>query len=63
MIHDITHCYDFRSDCPENCYYAQLERDLIARDKENIKGGLIAYAHLKETKMCLLDGNKNVSKL
>lgn len=63
MIHDVTHCCDFEDICPEDCYYARLERDLILRKKENIKYEIIAYAHMKKTKMCLLEPQENVSKL
>lgn len=63
MIHDVTHCCDFEGICPEDCYYARLERDLIAHDKENIKSEFIAYAHMKKTKMCLLEPQENVSKM
>ena len=28
MNHDYAHCADYRDDCPEECFRAQLTRDL-----------------------------------
>lgn len=52
MIHDNAHCSDFTYDCPDECYRAQLVRDL-----KNLKGQkiIISWAHLKGTSDCLRD--------
>ena len=50
MNHDNAHCLDYRSSCPEKCFRAQLERDLLAHP------GIVrwlTYSHLRETEECL----------
>lgn len=28
MLHDYAHCFDYTADCPEDCFRAQLVKDL-----------------------------------
>lgn len=56
MNHDVTHCIDFRSDCPKDCYRAQLVRDL--EEKMYLKNKpdhtwILSYAYFKGTEECL----------
>ena len=45
MNHDNCHCFDCDDSCPDECYRAQLTRDL----KPNM---IVTFAHLRGTKDC-----------
>ena len=48
MNHDYAHCADFTDDCPQDCFRAQLVRDL-----ENIPIWYrVSWMHLKDTDEC-----------
>lgn len=50
MNHDYAHCADFRKDCPEDCFWAQLVRDL---EKTKYPPGLwISWMYLGGTEDC-----------
>lgn len=50
MNHDYCHCLDYTSDCPEECFRAQLEKDI----KKNplLIGKPLTYGHLGGTSLC-----------
>ena len=45
MNHDNCHCFDCDDSCPNECYRAQLTRDLKP-------GMIVTFAHLRETEEC-----------
>lgn len=51
LNHDCCHCFDFKMDCPGDCYRAQLERDLDSPDN-SLHPIFLSYAHLEGTKEC-----------
>lgn len=52
MNHDYAHCLDFKESCPNNCFRAQLTRDLKTRT--DLLGLPFTWMHFKETKECTL---------
>lgn len=52
MNHDYMHCSDFTEDCPEECFRAQLVRDL-----EEHPQSWISFGHLRDTEECWLNKN------
>ena len=48
MNHDNAHCIDFKDDCPEECYRAQLVRDL----EQNYPNMAVSWMDLKGTEEC-----------
>ena len=50
MNHDATHCFDWTSECPVDCYRAQLTKDL----KESDYPWPTSWAFFKGTKTCRL---------
>lgn len=59
MNHDYVHCSDCTDDCPENCFRAQLTRDL---EKINDYNLWITWAHLKGIGECLNPYNETTGK-
>lgn len=61
MNHDYAHCLDYQSDCPEECFRAQLARDLI---EHNLYGIPLLFTHFKNTDECERgkDEDKSVEK-
>ena len=57
MTHDCLHCADYDStQCPESCYFGQLEKDLQRRQAE--LGWLpISYAHIWREGRCPYSGS------
>ena len=57
MTHDCTHCADYDSaQCPESCYFGQLEKDLQKRQAE-LCWLPISYAHIWREGMCPYSGS------
>ena len=54
MNHDATHCLDFCTLCPIDCYRSELEVDLRSRFKDFV-GVPLSYAHLYGTEECPRD--------
>ena len=55
MNHDAAHCADFdQTYCPQQCYRAQLMRDLSRRRNEFI-GVPLTYVHFREAGLCQID--------
>lgn len=50
MNHDVVHCIDYCSMCPDTCYRGRVTKDLI--DSKYLYP--VSYAHLKNTKDCPL---------
>lgn len=48
MNHDYAHCLDFKRNCPKDCFWAQLQRDLMKR----FYLLPLTYAHFKDTEEC-----------
>ena len=46
MNHDYTHCLDYNDDCPDECFRAQLAKDLKP-------GMIVSFASFKDTDECL----------
>ena len=44
MTHDYLHCFDFKDDCPEDCFRAKLARDLVNQEGRG-KTLLLSFAH------------------
>lgn len=59
MNHDYAHCLDYTTDCPKECFRAQLQRDLEGRRSVFI-GVPLAYSHLGGTVECKLAKDTNV---
>lgn len=58
MNHDATHCFDYTSDCPTECYRARLTQDLENRREEFIAIPL-SWSHFKGTEECKESGANN----
>lgn len=58
MNHDYAHCLDYTRDCPEECFRAQLQRDLEERRSEFI-GVPLTCSHLGGTVECKLANVSN----
>lgn len=54
MNHDYTHCADFCSSCPRDCFYAQLVRDL--RGRTDLWYLPLSWATMRGTKACKAKG-------
>ena len=50
MNHDYAHCIDCTEDCPEDCFRAQLVRDL--RQRTDLLGLPFTWMSFKGTKEC-----------
>ena len=50
MNHDYAHCADFKDSCPEDCFRAQLVRDL--QRYGDMKGFPVSWMHLEGTEAC-----------
>lgn len=50
MNHDATHCLDYTSKCPKDCYRAQLTEEL--KHRNDLYYLPISWAHFGETKEC-----------
>ena len=59
MNHEYVHCSDCTDDCPEDCFRAQLTRDL---EKINDYNLWITWAHLKGIGECLNPYNEMTGK-
>lgn len=55
MNHDYAHCLDFTEDCPQECFRAELSRDLARMGGSNKMW--ISWMSFKETGCCPLDGD------
>lgn len=54
--HDYEHCADCRSDCPQDCFRAQLVRDLGRFPA----GMYISWMHFRGTEECMQKDGKKV---
>lgn len=52
MNHDNAHCADFLDDCPEECFRAQLVRDL-KRDPTQVPFGITSWMSFMGDAECL----------
>lgn len=52
------HCFDFTEKCPEECFRAQLERELSRKEGDG-KPRTIEYVHFKGTRRCLIAGGES----
>ena len=50
MNHDYAHCADFKDSCPDDCFRAQLVRDLERYG--DTKGFPVSWIHLEGTEAC-----------
>ena len=50
MNHDYAHCMDYTGDCPQECFRAQLVRDL----RKNPTMNWISWSSFKDTEQCKL---------
>lgn len=48
MNHDYAHCLDYKEDCPEKCFRAQLTRDL-----KRYPIPWASWMHLEGTEECM----------
>lgn len=55
MNHDNSHCIDFKDDCPNDCYRAQLVRDL----ERNYLYMAVTWSSFKDTPECKRAGEQN----
>lgn len=56
MNHDYAHCIDCTDDCPEDCFRAQLVRDLDRYGEILFPGHAVypvSWMHLKGTEECM----------
>ena len=53
MNHDNCHCFDCDDSCPDDCYRAQLTRDLKP-------GMIVTFAHLRGTEECQRNNTETV---
>lgn len=53
MNHDNCHCFDCDDSCPDDCYRAQLTRDLKP-------GMIVTFAHLRGTEECPRNNTETV---
>ena len=56
MNHDYAHCADFTADCPEECFRAELVRDL--KKRTDLLGLSFTFTHFKGTEECKKEVNK-----
>ncbi len=52
LNHDVTHCADWKHDCPRSCDLYKLSWDLLTRF--DLVCVPISYAHFKGTDICKL---------
>ena len=55
MNHDYAHCADFTDDCPEECFRAQLTRDL--KKRIDLLGLPFSWMHFRSTSECRKENN------
>ena len=56
MNHDYAHCLNFREDCPQKCFRAQLSRDAI--NNRNIVGIWMTFMNFRGTAECMKKDGK-----
>ena len=50
MNHDYAHCLDYRKDCPNECFRAQLTIDL--KQRTDLLGIPFSWMHFEDTEEC-----------
>ena len=58
MNHDYAHCIDFKDDCPQECFRAELVRDL----EKNFPTMEVTWVNFGDTAECVRR-KRNVAKI
>lgn len=57
MNHDYSHCLDYLPNCPEECFRAQLTKDLKFRN--DLVGIPLTWTHFYKTDECVIEKKNN----